>query len=269
MPLAVQLLPTAPADRSNTQPLTSFLVNDHIAIDAGSFGFALSADQMADLHHVILTHTHLDHIASLPIAIAEVYPKLRQPLRVHATPDVLDAVRKHLFNGVIWPDFSQIKMPHGPGMAMEFHPIHHRQPFTLEGLRFTPIPVTHAVPTIGLIVEAPDVTVIFTSDTSQTEEIWQHANRHPNLQAVFIDCSFPDEMEQLAIRSGHMTPSLVARESAKLATPGAKVLCVHIKPDTRDKVLSQLLPHRAKKMSPLEIGKPYLFTGAPIPTPVP
>src|SRR4051794_22311861 len=102
MPLDVQLLPTAPGDRSQTQPLTSFLINNQIAIDAGSFGFALSADQLADVHHVILTHTHLDHVASLPIAIAEVFPKLRRPMRVYGTADVLDAVRKHLFNGVIW-----------------------------------------------------------------------------------------------------------------------------------------------------------------------
>jgi cAMP phosphodiesterase len=264
MPLRVQLLPTAPADRSQTQPLTSFLINDHIALDAGSFGFALSADQMADVHHVILTHTHLDHLASLPIAIAEVYPKLRQPMRVYATPHVLDAVRKHLFNGVIWPDFSQLKLPTGQGTAMEFHPIHPRQTFTLEGLRFTAIPVNHAVPTIGLIVESEDAALAFTSDTSHTEEIWQEANRRPNLQAVFIDCSFPDEFEQLAAKSGHLTPSMVAKEAAKLTSPTAKVLCVHIKPDTREEVLAQLHAHRAKRMSPIEIGKTYTFQSTPV-----
>ena len=269
MPLSVQLLPTAPADRSQTQPLTSFLINNHIALDAGSFGFALSADQMADVHHVILTHTHLDHLASLPIAIAEVYPKLRQPMRVYATPHVLDAVRKHLFNGVIWPDFSTIKLPAGHGSAMEFHPITPRQPFTLEGLRFTAIPVSHAVPTIGLIVESEDAALAFTSDTSHTEEIWQHANQRPNLQAVFIDCSFPDEEEELALHSGHLTPSMVAREAAKLTVLGARILCVHIKPDTRDKVLAQLQPHRSKRMSPIEIGKTYHFQGAPVPHPTP
>jgi ribonuclease BN (tRNA processing enzyme) len=268
MPLDVQLLPTSPGDRSQTQPLTSFLVNRHIAIDAGSFGLSLPAEQLADVHHVILTHAHLDHVASLPIAIAEVYPRLRQPMRVYATPDVLKAVHQHLFNGVIWPDFSKLKLPQGNQMSLEFIPIQHRQPFEIEGLRFTPIPVCHKVPTIGLIVDAPDASVMFTSDTCQTDEIWTQANTRPNLQAVFIDCSFPDELEELAVESGHLTPRLVAEESKKLTSP-ARVLCVHIKPDSREKVIAQILPHRTKRMSAVEIGKTYSFTQSPTATPAP
>jgi ribonuclease BN (tRNA processing enzyme) len=266
MPLEVQLLPTAPGDRSQTQPLTTFVINGRLAIDAGSLGLALSGDQLANIHHVIITHSHLDHIASLPIAIAEVFPKLKKPMRVYGTSDVLKAVQDHLLNDVIWPDFARIKMLAGDQMAMEFIPIRPKEPFDVEGLRITPVWVSHAVPTVGLIVEAPDVTVAFTSDTSSTDEIWAEANRRPNLQAVFIDCSFPDEFEQLAIQSGHLTPKLVAREAAKLTTP-ARIMCVHIKPDTRAKVLAQLIPHRTRRMTAVELGKTYTFNGVPLPNP--
>ena len=266
MSLAVQLLPTSPGDRSQHQPLTSFLLNHNIAIDAGSLGLALTGQQLAAVQHVIITHAHLDHVATLPIAVAEVYPRLKEPLRVYATPDVLDALRTHLFNNVLWPDFSQIKLLSAPDKpALEFVPLRHGQPFHIDSIHFTPIPVNHEVPTIGLIVEdkADDVTIAFTSDTRPTDQIWQHANKKPNLQAVFIDCSFPDELEELAIRSGHLTPRLVAAESTKLTTPGAKILCVHIKPDTREKVLAQLQSHRPNHITPVEIGKTYHFSRAP------
>jgi ribonuclease BN (tRNA processing enzyme) len=260
MPLHVQLLPTSRGDCSQTQSLTTFLINGTIAIDAGSLGFSLTGDQLARVGHVILTHSHLDHVASLPIAIAEVFPRLRRPMRIYGTDVVLQAVRDHLLNGVIWPDFARIRMLDSHQMAMEFVPVRHQEPFEIEGLRMTAIPVNHEVPTIGLVVEAPDATVVFTSDTSRTDAIWAAAGRHENLSAVFVDCSFPDEFEQLAEQSGHLTPRLVAAEAAKLSRP-AQIICVHIKPDTREKVLTQLLRHRDRRIVPVEIGKTYEFNG--------
>jgi len=263
MPLKVQLLPTSAGDTSQAQSLTSFLVNDTIAIDAGSLGFSLDGDRLARVAHVILTHSHLDHLASLPIAIAEVFPRLKRPMRIYATEGVLQAVQDHLLNGVIWPDFSRIQMLGAAGMALEFVPIVPRVPFTVDGVTFTPVPVNHEVPTVGLVAHVADCTVMFTSDTCRTDDIWAAASEHPDLRAVFVDCSFPDEMEELAIRSGHLTPRLVAAEIGKLTRP-AKIICVHIKPDTRAKVLAQLASHHARHIDPVEIGKTYLFNGAPV-----
>src|SRR5438874_299990 len=141
MPLQVQLLPTSLGDHSQTQSLTSFLINDTIAIDAGSLGLSLGGAELANVGHVILTHSHLDHIASLPIAIAEVFPRLKRPMRIYGTPDVLHAVQEHLLNGVIWPDFSRIKMVGSERMAVEFIPVRHEQTFAIGGIKFTPVPV--------------------------------------------------------------------------------------------------------------------------------
>ena len=258
MPLNVQLLPTSLGDRSQNQSLTTFLVNDTIAIDAGSLGFALNVEQLANVGHVIITHSHLDHVASLPIAIAEVFPRLKRPMRVYATAECLQAVQAHLLNGVIWPDFSRIKLLGSDQMALEFIPIHPHQTFEIDGVKFTPVLVNHEVQTIGLIAETADAAVAFTSDTCRTDDIWAAASQRPTLRAVFVDCSFPNEMEELAIQSGHLTPSLVAAEAAKLTRP-ATIICVHIKPANRDMVLEQLIPHR---LLPVEIGKTYRFDGA-------
>jgi ribonuclease BN (tRNA processing enzyme) len=261
MPLSVQLLPTSLGDRSQSQPLTSFLINDSVAIDAGSLGFSLGGEQLARVGHVILTHSHLDHVASLPIAIAEVFPRLKRPMRIYGSDAVLQAVRDHLLNGVIWPDFSRIKMLGSTQMSVEFIAVQAGQTFEIEGLKFTPIPVNHDVPTMGLIVESPEAAIAFTSDTGHTDEIWAAASQRENLRAIFVDCSFPDEMEELATQSRHLTPRMVAAEVAKLTRP-ASIICVHIKPDTRQKVLQQLQSHRAHGMVPVEIGRTYTFDGA-------
>jgi ribonuclease BN (tRNA processing enzyme) len=240
--------------------LTSFLINDTIAVDAGSLGFSLTGEQLARVGHVILTHSHLDHVASLPVAVAEVFPRLKRPIRVYGTPGVLEAVQTHLFNGVIWPDFSHIKMLGSSEMSVEFVAIEHGVTFEVDGVRFTPVPVNHDVPTVGLVVEAADAAVAFTSDTGRTDEIWAAAGAREKLRAVFVDCSFPDEMEELARQSRHLTPKLVAAEAAKLTRP-AQIICVHIKPDTREQVLRQLEGHKASRMAPIEIGKTYTFDG--------
>jgi ribonuclease BN (tRNA processing enzyme) len=261
MPLHVQLLPTSLGDQSQNQSLTTFLVNETIAIDAGSLGFALSIDQLAKIEHVIITHSHLDHVASLPIAIAEVFPRLKRPMRIYAIPEVLSAIQSHLLNGTIWPDFSRIKMLGSEQMAVVFVPIEPNRTFEIDGVKFTPILVNHEVATTGLIAEAADATVAFTSDTCRTDEIWAAASKRSTLRAVFVDCSFPDEMEELAIQSGHLTPKLVAAEADKLTRP-ATIICVHIKPANRDAVLKELASHHPRKIVPVEIGKTYLFDGA-------
>jgi ribonuclease BN (tRNA processing enzyme) len=260
MPLRIQLLPTSLGDRTQTQSLTTFIINGTIALDAGSLGFSLEGEQLAHIEHVIITHSHLDHVASLPIAIAEVFPRLKRPIKIYGTEVVLQAVRDHLLNGVIWPDFSLIKMLGTDRAAIEFVTLRPHETFELDGVRFTPVPVNHEVPTIGLVAETPDAAVAFTSDTCRTDDIWAAASKPANLRAVFVDCSFPDEMESLAITSGHLTPKMVAAEAAKLTRP-ATIVCVHIKPDTKDKVLEQLAAQTGRRIEAVEIGKTYVFDG--------
>jgi ribonuclease BN (tRNA processing enzyme) len=259
MSLTVQLLPTSVGDSSQLQPLTTFLVNRTIAIDAGSLGFALRRDDLANVGHVVLTHTHMDHVASLPIAIAEVFPVLKRPLRIYGTEQVVSAVRAHLFNDVLWPDFAKIKMLKSTQMSVEWVTIREREPIELDGVRLTLVPVKHEVPTVGVIAEAGDAAVVFTSDTTRTDEIWQAAaTRGARLKAVFIDCSFPDEFEDLAFRSGHLTPKMVAEESKKLGRP-ARVMCVHVKPGTREKTLTQIAARGGEGLEAVELGRTYEF----------
>ena len=239
MGLRVTLLPTTYGSESQLQPLTSFLVNDRVAVDAGCLGLALAPDRLHEVTDVIVTHPHIDHTGALPVHVAAAYTRLTEPVRVYATPDVIEALRTHLFNEVMWPDFTQIPLVNSDEPAMEFVPIGEGETFEVQGLRVTPVAVNHVVPTVGLTVEGDGASVAFTSDTYRTDELWRRAGRLGDLAAVFVDCSFPNDLDWLAERSGHLTPGLIVEEMRKLGR-AAHVFAVHIKPSDRARVLSEI-----------------------------
>ena len=167
--LKVRLLPSSIASDPQRQLLTTFLVDDSLAIDAGCLAFALTAEEMHRIRHILITHAHADHTASLPIFISEVFPTLTVPVIVHATAQVIDALHRFVFNGDMWPDFAQIPLLNGRGPALEFCPLEPGTPLTVGNLQVTPILVNHLVPTVGFVVEGQQAGFAITSDTYVTD----------------------------------------------------------------------------------------------------
>lgn len=256
--MKVRLLPSSVAADAQRQFLTTLLVDDSVAIDAGSLGFALTSEEMRRIRHILITHAHADHTASLPIFIAEVFPALPAPVIVHATAQVIDALRRFVFNGEIWPDFGRIPLLNGIDPALEFCPMEPGKTFGIGNLQVTPIGVNHVVPTVGLVVEDQQTGFVVTSDTYVTDEIWEAANRSERIKTVFVDVSYPNEMENLAAASKHFTPRSLAGDLKKL-TRDVPVRVVHIKPAQRDVVLRQLAELRDPRISAVEIGHTYAW----------
>src|SRR5688572_26606134 len=163
--MRVRLLPSNLSDPGRLQPLTTFLVNGSVAIDGGSLGYALGTEEQLRVREIVITHSHNDHIASLPIFVAKVFPFLSRPIIVHGTREVIESLRTHVFNDAIWPDFHTIPLTHGDGPGLRYVEIEAGVPFELGALKITPIPVNHVVPTVALAVESGAATVLFTSDT--------------------------------------------------------------------------------------------------------
>lgn len=237
--MKVRLLPSMAGRDSQLQCLTSFLIDDHIAVDGGSIGFALKPEEMARVRHVVVTHTHTDHTASLPIFIAEAFVSLDGPVTIYGLPEVVSALREFVFNDKMWPNFEKIPLMNGKSSTIRFETIEPRRTVEIGGLAVTPIPVNHIVPTVGLVVQADGAAVTFTSDTYVTDEIWEVARGAENLKAVFVDISFPNELAKLAADSKHLTPELLDGELKKLGRE-VEVYAVHIKPTNRDEVIRQL-----------------------------
>jgi cAMP phosphodiesterase len=232
------------------------LIDERVAIDGGSLGFALSSEEIGRVRDIIVTHTHSDHIASLPIYVAESFTVLDGPITIHGTQDVVTSLRNHVFNDRIWPDFERIQLPDDSGPTLRFNMIEPYRAVSIAGMKFTPVPVNHAVPTVGLIVEDERATLAFTSDTYVTDEIWREAAAATNLKAVFVDVSYPNELIELAEASKHLTPELLELELAKLDRE-VEILVVHIKPMNRADVISQLMELDRPGISVGEINRIY------------
>ena len=256
--MRIQLLPStfdSDGHATSEQRLTCFLLDECVAVDAGSIALALSGAQREQVRDIIVTHLHMDHIASLPIFIDDLFPTLKSPVRVYATPDVISLLERDIFNWNVYPRFSELKNEFGP--VMEYVPIPIGQEFKVAHLTVTAVPVNHIVPTVGLIVSDGKATVAFSSDTSETEEFWKLLNRTPSLQALLIEASFPDSMAQLANVSRHFTPASLKRELNKLNHNGLEILAVHIKPAYRQTIIDELKALRVPGLGVMEPGSIY------------
>jgi cAMP phosphodiesterase len=254
----IQLLPSTFDGRGHAtleQRLTCFLIDDCVAVDAGSLGIALTSDQRSKVRNIIVTHPHMDHIASLPIFIDDLYPTLTKPVRVHATPEVIELLERDVFNWNVYPRFSDLRNNYGP--VMEYVPIPIGSAFPVAHLSVIAVPVNHIVPTVGLIVSDSSSSVAFSSDTAETDLFWDVVNDTPHLDALLIEASFPDNMAELAEVSRHFTPASLGRELKKLDHNGIDVLAVHLKPSYRDLIIRELYALNIPKLGVMEPGKTY------------
>jgi ribonuclease BN (tRNA processing enzyme) len=247
--MRVRLLPSAPGKKEGAQFLSTFLVNDEVAIDAGSLGLYGHPRDQARIRHVFLTHSHADHLATLPIFVENAYEGRAESVIVYGHPAVLASVREDIFNDRVWPDFVRLSRPESPYLRLQA--LADEVPVEVAGLRLTPVPVEHVVPTYGFIVENGSTAVVFGGDSGPTTRLWELARANPRLTAAFVECTFPDSMHELADVSAHMTPATFAREVKKLPA-SVQIVAIHIKPRYRSEVLAELT---RLALSNLTIGK--------------
>jgi cAMP phosphodiesterase len=254
----IQLLPSTFDEQgraSQEQRLTCFLIDDRVAVDAGSIALAVTDEQRQTVRDIIVTHPHMDHMATLPIYIDDMFATLQQPIRVYATEEVIALLERDVFNWTVYPRFSELA--NGTCKVMEYVPIRTGEEFAVAHLRATAVAVNHIVPTVGLVISDGHTNVAFSSDTAATEALWQLINRMPKLSALFIEASFPNSMSKLADVSGHLTPEGVAIELGKLAHNHSDVLAVHLKPSYRQTLIEELNALGIPHLSAMEPGREY------------
>ena len=256
--MKIQLLPSTFDQQGHATPeqrLTCFLIDDRVAIDAGSIALALTDAQHESVRDVIVTHPHMDHMATLPIFIDDHFALLTEPVRVHATEEVIALLERDVFNWTVYPRFSQLK--NDICSVMEYVPFRTREEFQVAHLRITAVPVNHIVPTVGLVVSDGTTTVGFSSDTAATQEFWEVINATPDVSALFIESSFPNSMGKLAEVSGHLTPEGLAGELRKITHQPLDVLAVHLKPSYREMLVREIDALGISGLSAMQPGREY------------
>lgn len=215
-----------------------FLVNDSLMIDAGTVSSALTLESQKHLHHIVLTHSHFDHLKELPSLADNLVSCATHQVTVASIPSVIENLKAYIFNEEIFPNFFELPNPEHPTFQSEI--LEEGRETQLGDIGVTPIPVNHLVPTVGLILRDQHGAWALSGDTHQTEAIWQAAAQEPNLKAVFIEASFPDEMNELAWDSRHLTPKLLRQEFQKIGKPDLPIYVYHLKPRFRSRIAAQL-----------------------------
>jgi ribonuclease BN (tRNA processing enzyme) len=254
----IKLLPStidAEGRASPEQRLSCFVVDGCVAIDAGSIAIGLCAEERARVRDVIVTHPHMDHVATLPIFVDDLFGFLEEPVRVHATEEVCALLERDVFNGTVYPPFQHFD--NGRTRVMQFVPFEVGEAFPVAHLRVQAVPVSHIVPTVGLVVSDGERTLAFSSDTSATEEFWRLVNREPRLDALLIEASFPNSLKRLADVSGHLTPEALGAELRKLTHEDMDILAMHLKPSFRLQLVEELEALGVPRLSAMEPGREY------------
>ncbi len=237
--------------------LTSLLINGRIVLDAGCLCSALPIERQVEIQTIVLSHSHADHTNSLPFFIDNVFGRNDRALDVYGSEPTVFAVRKHVFNSAVWPDFS--RLPNHLIPSIRFAEFEDEQVVELDGIRMLPIPVNHVVPTHGFLVEDDVSAVLWSSDTGPTDRLWEVANRTPNLRAVCVDVSFDSSLQDIADASGHLTPQGLAAELEKLEQD-VPVLVHHLKPACIEAIRRELQELQLGRVELLEQGRVYSYS---------
>lgn len=250
--MKVHIVPSSVGDSNRHQILATYVINDSVAIDAGVLGLLSPLDAQCRVRHVFLSHSHLDHVATLPIFIDNVYMYGPDCPSVWGNPQVLETLRRDIFNDRLWPDMIRLSGEESP--FLQLNTLSAEQPVEVEGLRITPIELKHVVPAFGFLVEeiATSVAVMFVSDTGPSERVWEIANQISGLRGIFLEASFPNSMRWLADKAAHLTPQLFREELTKLKR-SIPVHVIHIKLAFENSILNEL---RDLQLSNVQIAEP-------------
>ncbi|MBU1235727.1 MAG: 3',5'-cyclic-nucleotide phosphodiesterase [Gammaproteobacteria bacterium] len=219
------------------QLTTSLLVDQDILIDCGTGVGDLSLEELARIDHLFVTHSHLDHIACLPLLIDTVCDMRGSPLMVHATAATIDTLRSHIFNWAVWPDFSAI--PSAEESYLRFAPLRVGEVFELDGRRVTALPADHTVPAVGYHLDSGVASLVFTGDTGPCPELWTAVNAIGNLRTLIIETAFSNREAPRANISKHLCPDTLAKELEMLAVP-ADIFITHLKPGQSEVTMREI-----------------------------
>jgi ribonuclease BN (tRNA processing enzyme) len=231
---------------------TAFLLDGDVLIDAGTGVGDLPLDALAAIDHILLSHSHLDHVLGIPL-LADAVLRLRvaagrPPIQVHALAETLQALRQHIFNGAIWPDFTRLPSREAPVLSL--HPFQIGDRLQLAGRAIEVLPAMHTVPAVGFAVDAGAARQhahwVYTGDTGPNPALWQRLAQL-RLSHLVIETAFSDDEAEVAHLSQHLCPSDLGHELAQLAG-SVEVHITHIKPGEVEAVMEGVKalrsPHR-------------------------
>jgi cAMP phosphodiesterase len=217
---------------------TSFLVDGDVLVDAGTGVGDLTLEEMRGIRHVLLTHSHLDHVAALPLMVDSVASQLKEPIHICALPGTIAALKTHVFNDVIWPDFSRIPSSQAP--FIRFQEVQVGEVLELGGKSIEVLPAVHTVPACGYALTTGRGCWVFTGDTERNAAFWHRLNQL-EVAALVIETAFSNRERELARRSLHLSPSALAEELDGIdKSKHFPIYITHTKPAETELIMTEI-----------------------------
>ncbi len=216
---------------------TSLLVDDSLLIDAGTGVGDLSFDALMKIDHIFVTHTHLDHIACIPLLLDTVMGSRHKPVTLHASKQAIIVFKEHIFNWMVWPNFNCL--PDVVSPLLIYEEMNVGDIFTMDKKTITALPSNHVVPSVGYQVNSGDASLVFTGDTAGSPAFWREVNKISNLKYLIIETAFANAEAQLAKASKHLCPQTLASELKQLNKTVATYI-THLKPGEGDAIMQEI-----------------------------
>jgi ribonuclease BN (tRNA processing enzyme) len=233
---------------------TSFLLEKNILMDAGAVTQVLTLEEQLRIDCIFITHAHLDHVRDIMFLADNLcYAKRKKPLVVCSSKGIIENIHRHLFNDVIWPDFSRIPSVKEPLIKFEVLTPGRKKVFGDWQVRA--IGVDHTVETLGFVMESKNKSVLFLGDTGPTDSVWKVAITVKNLKAIFVETSLPGSMQSIADKTGHLTPVTLAQELDKLKNAKPEIYIYHMKPPYAEEISREIAAIQNRKIHIIEDGQ--------------
>lgn len=232
---------------------SAFLLNDEILFDAGSVTNVLDEKDQLKIKNIFITHAHFDHLRSIPFFAENIIVRnLDHRVNIFSISPVLQVIKKHLFNISMWPDFTII--PHPDNAIVNLIELKPGNPLKINNISVTPFKVNHTVPAVGYLVEdKKEKRFFYTGDTGPTRKTWQKL-KNQKIHCLIIDVSFPNNMEDMAVESGHLTPHLLEEELLRIKPLPEYVCITHCKPQYFKEIKAELKEIRIRNLKTLKDG---------------
>ncbi len=250
--MKLQVLGSSGAEFPGFRP-PAFLVDDNLLLDAGTICSVLSEEEQLNIENIFITHSHLDHIRGIP-ALADniIIKNIAQTVTVHSSKDIIAAMKEHLFNDIIWPDFTHIPSVENPVLA--FNEVESGRELKIASCNIKVIDVNHTVPAVGFILAKNGKTLAYTGDTGPTEDIWHHVS---GIDVLIVEVSFPNSMKPRALLTKHLTCSMLKTELEKIGNLPGRILITHPKPQYYEIIKNEIAGLGIKGIELLNDGAVY------------
>lgn len=251
--MRIQVLGCSGAELPNKN-MTGFLIDGDLLLDAGTIGEALPKSAQWKIRNILVTHPHLDHIKAVPFFLDNIVTAERdQHVTLYSDPRVIKALKEHLFNGLIWPDFT--KIPSVENRMLTLKEIPSGKPFEVDNYEVTAFKVHHTTPAVGyLLKNSEGKKLLYTGDTGPTKAIWR-ALDNGSVHGLIVEVSFHNGLTDRAIISGHLTPELLGEELAKVGALPERIFITHSKPGHKDIIAEELAELGMDNIELLEDGQ--------------